>query len=195
MFYVTIPIALTDNDEDKSGYYVTLEIYQYRDDELIDKRIVENDFILRNFVYFWLNWFSGDRYVSASSDYKLLDVDNVERKFDATQIQFIQTSAYIRMGTGTTPVAVANYKLQTEVMKQVVDDGTIWVNGNQFNVTFDSTLVSDGAYTITETGINMNVADDGDVYRQVLICRDVFSGIEIKTADVIIIRYIFRFNL
>ena len=188
LFYLTTPIALTDNDEDKSGYYVTLEIYQYREGELIDKHIVEDDFILRNWVYLWLNIFCGDRW-SESNDYKLQDIDNVERALPFN-LWFVPEYAKIRLGTGTNPVTVTNYKLQTEVLSLLIDDGTVWVTGNQFNVTSDMTIVSDDSYSITEAGLSIRVID-----YEYLICRDVFSPISVNLDDVIMVRYIFRFNI
>ena len=196
LFYLTTPKALTDNDEDKSGYYVTLEIYQYRDGELIDKHIIEDDFILRNYAYMFINILSGERYADANNNYKVIDIDNVEHSF-TNQIYFGYMHSHpakIRLGTGTNPVAVTNYKLQTEVLNQVVDDGSIWVNGNQFNVTADSTMVSDGSYIITECGLSVGFGVSGGA-DSFLICRDVFSGITINNADVIVVRYIFRFNM
>lgn len=195
LFYLTTPTALTDNDEDKSGYYVTLEIYQYREGELIDKRIIEDDFILRNWVYMWLNILSGARHNEARSDYIAKDRDNVERQFHSSKVWFQDIMGRIRLGTGTNPVAVTNYKLQTEVFAQVPDDAHIWVNGNQFNVTSDATIVSDGSYSITECGLSIFINDSTDAARDILICRDVFSPISVNNADVIVVRYIFRFNL
>ena len=180
-------------DEDKRGYYVTLELYQYREGELIDKRVVEDDYILRNWVYLWLNILAGDRKAEARDDYKLIDIDNVERTFTLNKIYFNQYGGVIYLGTGSNPVAVTNYALQTEVLNQQVDDVHIWINGNQFNVTSDSTIVSDGSYTITEAGLTMGI-HLGAIY-EVLICRDVFSGINVNIDDVIVVRYIFRFNL
>jgi len=181
-------------DEDKRGYYVTLELYQYRDGELIDKRIIEDDYILRNLAYLYLHALSGDRYSDSKDNYIFIDTDNAEFQI-VTKIYFKPSYATIKLGTGTNPVAVTNYKLQTEVLSQQVDDGTIWVVGNQFNVTADSTMVSDGSYSITEAGLKIGF---GEIYaspKHFLICRDVFSPISVVNADVIVVRYIFRFNM
>jgi len=181
-------------DEDKRGYYVTLELYQYREGELIDKRVVDDDYILRNMVYMWLYALSGDRYVDVYNTYKMVDIDNVERQFDYSKIYFSRAEDRVRLGIGTNPVVVTNYALQTEVLNQKVDDGTIWVVGNQFNVTADSTIVSDGSYSISECGLSIHLYCSGGLY-SVLMCRDVFSPISVNNADVIVVRYIFRFNL
>jgi len=181
-------------DEDKSGYYVTLELYQYREGELIDKRIIEDDYILRNWVYTWLNMLAGDRMGDAYNNYKLTDINNIERSF-TSKVWFSKTMDRVRLGTGTNPVAVTNYQLQTELFAQVPDDGHIWVTGNQFNVTTDATIVSDGSYSITECGLSIGIGDSVNVARDILICRDVFSPIAVNNADVIVVRYIFRFNL
>jgi len=187
-------------DEDKSGYYVTLEIYQYREGELIDKRVIEDDFILRNLVYSYLLMASGDRSLEAKANYKLIDLNNVAKilKTGFTSAWMFYAGGAnptsIRLGTGTNPVAVTNYKLQTEVLIQDVDDGHIWVSGNQFNVTADSTIVSDDSYSITECGLSVYWhADSG--FCTILICRDVFSPIAVNNGDVIMVRYIFRFNV
>ena len=181
-------------DENNGGYYVTLELYHYRGGELIDKRIIENDYILRNFVNMWLNILSGDRHTEARTDYKFRDITNTERTFPVSKVWFDENNAQIRLGTGANPVTVTNYKLQTEVLSQIIDDASIWVNVNQFNVTADTTIISDNSYSIKECGLSIEIAD-ATTSRTTLICRDVFSAINVDNTDVIVIRYIFRFNL
>jgi len=183
-------------DEDKRGYYVTLELYQYREGELIDKRIVEDDYMLRNLVHMYLLVASGYRRSDAVADYKIRDLTNIERsgKLGAYAWQFYSQYTTIMLGTGSNPVAVTDYKLQTKVLSQLVNDGHIWVVGNQFNVTGDSTIVSDGSYSITECGLSVGWNGESAVY-YALICRDVFSAISVNNGDVIVVRYIFRFNL
>ncbi len=190
MFMVNASTVVTT--EDASGFYVTLDISQYRDDVLIDKRVVEDDYILRNLVYVVLNMLSGHRSADASADYRPSDLDNVAVVL-SSKIYLTPTYASIRLGTGVNAVAVTNYKLQTEVLSQQVDDGTIWVTGNEFNVTADTTIVSDGSYSLTEAGLVAGVGIGAPKY--VLICRDVFAPIAVINGDVIVVRYIFRFNV
>jgi len=193
LYGLTTPIALPDNDNE-DGYFVTLELYQYRDGELIDTRIVEDDYILRNLVYIYLLGLAGDRSVESRAAYKIIDLTNVERTGSASSgLYFTSTDARIRVGTGSNPVSISNYALQTEVMTQVVDDGKIWSNGNQFNVTADSTMVSPSAYAIRECGLSVSWFD-ASAFKTVLICRDVFSAINLNAGDVLTVRYIFRFN-
>ncbi len=179
----------------KEGFYVTLDISQYRDDVLISRQVIEDDYILRNMAYLWLNLLSGDRQIDANNDYKFTDVDNVLRTFHSLETSVQSSYASIRLGTGSDAVVVANYKLQTEVLSQAVDDGSIWVNGNEFNLTADATIVSDGTYGITEAGLSCGFLVAPTTMYNTLVCRDVFSAINVVSGDVIVIRYIFRFNV
>jgi len=183
-------------DEDKSGYYVTLELYQYREGELIDKRIIEDDYILRNLVHIFLLTLSGDRYGAAPARYPIYDINGVLRTghtAPGASWFFTSSTATIRLGTGSNPVSITNYALQTQVMEQVVDDGEIWITVNQFNVTADSTMIADGAYAIRECGLS-SAWREVSLTPEVLLCRDVFSAINVDAGDVITVRYIFRFN-
>lgn len=194
MFMVSASTAETI--EEANGYYVTLDISQYRDDVLIDRRVITDDYILRNYAYMWLNMFAGKKYASADDDYKIVDVNNVEYAFKSISVHFggAGVPSYVGLGTGTSPVAVTDYHLQTRVLSEVVTDSTIWVSGNEFNVTADSTLVVNGTYSITESGLIVGYGTTIGT-KMFLICRDVFDAIEVNNADVIIIRYIFRFNV
>lgn len=187
-----VNFAPVESSVNNGGYYVTLELSQYRDGELLQKQVIEDDYILRNFAHMMIVPLSGDRYGDATSTYKLTDVLNVERSM--TYLYLTNTMSRVRLGTGTDAVAVTNYKLQTEVLQQVPDDANIWVSGNEFNVTTDSTIVSDASYAITEAGLSIALYAGGD-YRDTLICRDVFSPIQVANLDVIVVRYIFRFNV
>ena len=187
--------ASTVQSEDVNGYYVTLDISQYRDDVLIDRRVITDDYILRNFAHMWLEILSGDRYLDALGDYKTTDISNVLRQGTATKFYIEDSKTTIRIGTDSTPVTVNDYKLETQVLSAIVDDGATWYNGDQFNVTADATIVSDGSYTITEAGLSISKTDGGDADRHTLVCRDVFSGIAIVNGDVLVIRYIFQFNV
>ncbi len=194
MFMLSISQAVPI--EVKEGFYVTLDISQYRNDVLISRQVIDDDYILRNMPYLWINLLAGSRTGDAITDYKLNDIANVERTIHYNEIIVRPAPySYIRLGTDNTAVAVTNYALGAEVLKQVVDDGHIWVSVNEFNVTADTTIISDGAYTIKEAGLSIGVSDGTGSIREILICRDVFSGITIVNADVIIIRYIFRFNV
>ena len=189
-----VNIAPVESSVGDSGYYVTLELSHYRDDVLLEKRVIEDDYILRNFVHMWLNILSGSRYVDAFINYKTVDVDNIERTPVVSKVYFANSLPQIRLGTGNNPVAVTDYQLQTQVLSQVIDDVEQWFSGNQFNVTADTTIVSDGTYSITESGLTIALYDVVTA-RQTLICRDTFSAINVINGDIIVVRYIFRFNV
>jgi len=193
MFMVSASTVESINDE--SGFYVTLDISQYRDDVLLERRVIENDYILRNFAYLWLHMLCGDRYLDAITDYKTIDIDNVERAGKVATVFFDHDFGMIRIGTDSTPVAVTDYHLGTEAFQKVVDDAEIWYSSNEFNVTFDATIVSDGSYTITEAGLSAKYADTTSSLYHTLMNRDVFAGIAIVNGDVLVIRYIYRFNV
>ena len=178
--------------EERTGNYIVLDMSQYREGELIHREVIEDDYILRNYARMWLYLLSGKRMADAGVDYRMTDRVNSEKPWITSKFYVNEDEAEIRLGTGSTPVAVTDYKLQTEVLNQLVDDSSIWTSGNEFNVTYDTTIVSDGSYTITEAGISIDTVSSSDGF---LMCRDVFSGISIVNGDVLVIRYIFRFNV
>jgi len=187
--------STVESVEDTNGYYVTLDISHYRDDVLLERQVIEDDYITRNFVYMWLNIFSGDRYADANADYRMTDIVNILRVPPTGYVYYDETTTRIRIGSGNTPVAITDYTIETPIASQFVDDVDIWYNGNEFNITADTTIVASGAYTIREAGVTIGYPDAGATARQTLMCRDVFSGISVVNGDVIILRYIFQFNV
>jgi len=56
-------------------------------------------------------------------------------------------------------------------------------------------MISDDSYSITEAGLIIGINTYFGTSEYILICRDVFSPIAILNGDVIVVRYIFRFNM
>jgi len=105
------------------------------------------------------------------------------------------SSFVIAIGTGTSPVGLGNYTLQSLVVKGI-PFLTITESGNAFNITLSRSFTLASAYTISEAGLYFfsyyyTTAASTNYY---LLARDTFTGISVPAGGSIEVKYIFRFN-
>lgn len=176
--------------ETNDGYYVVLELEQYRDGELIHRDVIEDDLILKNFALMVSVLFSGlDSGDAISVDYR--DLSGTFRTPSATfsmDGDDIGADGVCHLGTGTTSPTVNDYVLETPVLEEIVADAYIVTSGTQMNVTIDTTFISDGSYSISEAGLQTQIS------YEMLMCRDTFTPFNVVLNDVIFVRYIWRLN-
>lgn len=182
----------TASDEAKSGYYFMVEIEQRdADGNLVDKRCIEDDLILRNWAY-WQTWqMSGDDFNDMRATYYPKDTTGasitVGSPFYDPYITY--TNAYMHIGEGAVAPAIGDYVLGSQVMQERITDRLFWESGTQFNCTFDCLFLIDGTYAITEVGMSTNLEA-----KQMMVCRDTFPAINVNAGDTLLVRYFLLFN-
>ena len=96
---------------------------------------------------------------------------------------------YIGIGTGTTPVARTDYKLQTQVGSWTADD-TPTISGDSIIVAAGITLTS-GA-TVSEAGLALEGVENGGSYSynfMFLIFHDTFTGFAVSADQTVQVQY------
>ena len=181
--------------EPDEGYYVVLELEHYNPEgELLEKQVIDNDLITRQYAYMLYRGFGGlDWQEEKPFDNK--DEDGTNRNYYAQSLCTIAgTQAKIAIGTGTDTPTISDYSLDTKVGEETVNDVRIWYNGNQMNLTIDTTFLIESSYSITETGLFTYVKGSLSSYYHMMMCRDTFNAISVDSGDTLTVRYVWVFN-
>ena len=183
-------IAQTESESHEGGNFMMVELeHRNSEGELLDKRCIKDDLILRNMAYWMAVQGGGTDYVEAQTTYRAKKTDGALVSHTNARIDFLATIASVYIGTGTTAPAVTDYALETSVMDELVVDRLYWNSGTQFNVTVDSLFLIDGTYAITEIGLSAGLEGG-----QVLMARDTFTAINVVAGDTLTTRYFFLAN-
>jgi len=174
--------------EEKSGNGITqstnvvLIIEQYRENELIYRMEKDDDLILRNIAGMFHQMIKGTD-IEVSYVYKLTDGGALV--VSASTI----ANSRIRIGTGTTTPAYADWKLETQVYVDEVEALMYSYSGLKMNATFYTTFNIVASYAITEAGLSASISGYDS-----LVFRDTFSAINVISGDVLTVKYVMMFN-
>ena len=173
---------------------VIVIIEHYRNGELVNRLVKENDLILENFAKLLLKiisqppetvWFTkidGGSYGSSSTSVLMVNQD----------------TAMIHLGNGTSAVSVTDYKLASEVRSEIVGEVGCSTLGNKVNATASASFTFTESYTIKEIGLSLAIAgkSSSPTWYRILICRDDISSnpITVQAGDTLTVTYIFQLN-
>jgi hypothetical protein len=179
------PIMVQDSE---NFWSIGLGVDVTRDGEMVNTQYVENDYLLRNFAYIFMNMFRGD-----SASIELRETDGTYKGgFGTFALHFSRNTADVIVGSSDTAVALDDYALGNQVQAENVEEWYLSNISNEYNITVISNIAANADYNLKEVGIIV-VLDNADNYY--LLCRDVITTVPISTGDIITVRYVWRFNV
>lgn len=165
---------------------VILITEHYRDGELIEKQVKDDDLILDNFAKIIESAFHG---YSAIPYAKPEDAGSVGL-FGGNNYE--GSSSRIQIGTDNTAPATTDYLLIGKTYDESVEQVTFIISGNEMNVTAFCSFGITGTYGINEVGLFYETQTDND---EIMACRDVLpSTINVVDGDVLTVKYVLQFN-
>jgi len=175
-------IKETSGDGVSQSFNVVLIIEHYRESNLIYRLEKDDDLILRNVAGMFHYAIKGTD-AETSYYYKLADGS-------LGSVGGVTSSlAQIRIGTGTTTPAYADWKLQTQVYADKIEELVYSDSVLEMNATFYTTFNIVSSYAITEAGLSSGLAP-----HDYLLFRDTFTAINVISGDLLTVKYVVMFN-
>jgi len=165
---------------------VMLIIENERNGEILYRMEKEDDLILRSVAGIFHFMLKGN---DAESSY-LYKITTGASYSMVNNYGFGEPKSTIRIGTGTTPPAYEDWKLETEVYSDEIEAIGYTVSGLEMNATSLATFNILDTHAITEAGISVNYYTLFDC----LLFRDVFSAINVIPGDILTVKYIVMWN-
>lgn len=173
------------DNQNKSPFRLIVTIDVEKPDGTIIHECIEDDIILRNFVYFLINSLEGS---GDSSSYDLIDTTGTTKNY---QTVHKVDEAVITVGDGNTPVTVTDYVLDNEIIQLSITNNQFKNTAMEYNATVISTWNPASSYTIREVGLITGLSTSENY----LICRDVLTtSVSVTSGDIITIKYVFLMN-
>ena len=170
---------------------VTLVIENERNGKVIQRIVKDDDLCLSSLAGFWHNMIKGN---DGEESFVLDETTGASKGvvMQGATYYMLPVLSSIKIGTGTTAPAYANYKLETEVYTDNVEAVGYSVSSMELNTTLVATFNIVNTHAITEAGMTMSIKQF--VTTEFMIFRDVFSAINVISGDIVTVKYIITFN-